>query len=127
MLEKNTAKSQKILSIDWPNLFNFALDRPSPKHDLLYWHINMTFSEKILETHSYFKPENIFADVDLILEPVQIKKMGKLESRVAFFKYYQDYINQHYVIIASNDLWQIYLRKSSKSKNMKKINTTSDL
>jgi len=105
LLQTETLKHEKILSVEYPNIFSFGLGRQSPVGDLLYWHNRMTFDTNVLTVFSYFNPENIFHDVDIVMVP---KKHIKIEGTRAFLALYNDYLNEHFIILKESSRWILY-------------------
>jgi len=56
----------RVLSLDFANPFPFTMQLPPPRGDLLYWHVGRNVG---LTSHP--SPEALFADVDLVIEPVR--------------------------------------------------------
>jgi len=105
LLSAVTLKHEKILSVEYPNLFSFGLERESAVGDLLYWHNGMTFNENVLTRFTYFKPENIFHNVDVVMIP---KKHVKVEATRAFLALYNDYLSKHFMKLKESSRWILY-------------------
>ncbi len=88
--------------MDFSNPFPFALGKPSPKGDALWWHVGKTFDEK-----RHLPAERVYGDTTLLLVPKWplTPRESKLLQRI-----YGPYVDTHFARVAESQLWTLYER-----------------
>ena len=104
LLQNDRALSGRIFVLDFANPLNALLGRKAPRGVDSWYHRGRTFEEGIFR-----RPEQTFADVDLIMVP---KAPVDPTSHFLLKQIYGDYIARHYAIAAKSDYWLVYLRKN---------------
>lgn len=92
-----------VFTLDTTNPFNALLGRSPPKGVDSWYHAGRTFNEA-----SYRAPEQVFADVDVIMVP---KAPVQPASHRLLEQLYGSYIDSHYTMVETSDYWRAYARK----------------
>jgi len=95
LLRRQTQDSERILALDFSNPFSYALQRPSPKGDALWWHADVTFSR---DAHP--SATTVFHDVALVMIPKSTET-----TRDALMNIYGTFLKTNYARIAESQHW----------------------
>lgn len=108
LLKGIVRQNDRIMVVDMTNIFSFALQQPSPKNDLLYWHYGITFSRAALKTFTVFHPDNIFRDITIIMFPNKPIQSGTKE---VFLDAYHDILNSLFYTHTVSPHWTVLKKK----------------
>ncbi|MFU0504423.1 hypothetical protein [Pseudaminobacter sp. NGMCC 1.201702] len=109
----------RVMVLDFVGPFSAGLGLQPPRGDSTWYHWGRTLNGQ------NFPPEEIFADVQIVMEP-----KSPLERRTAngMWQIYGAYIAAHYQLARETAFWRIYLAKSSgvdaAPRHSSAINTT---
>lgn len=99
LLREQLRPGDKLVTLDFSNPFNFALELQPARGDALWWHEGKTFSDG---THP--APERVFGEADWVI----VAKRWEHQVMPA----YGGYIGEHFDEAASNASWSLYRRHS---------------
>ncbi len=104
LLDAHSDEAAVVASTDFINPFPYAMAWPSPRGDCLYWHYGRNVGPGL-----DLDPAAVFADVDLIMDPVR-----PIVSRTRAFKWerYGAWLDAHFTPIAQTRWWRLYERRS---------------
>lgn len=103
LLQKNMTLTDKIFSWEFHNPFPFIFSSPSPKKNLVWWHLGKSISPLIA-----FEPSDFLNDATLIMVPKRSVHIPTLEM---MNKRYGDYLNQNFTYLDESHLWKLYRKK----------------
>lgn len=90
----------RVLSLDFANPFPFTMRLPPPRGDLIYWHVGRNVGAA-----SHPSPAALFADVDLVIEPV---RPIVAESLAFKREAYLPWLREHAVVASTSPWWNIW-------------------
>ncbi len=96
MLRKHISNDSRIATIDFSNPFPFALELPPPEG-----------GTSVNDNH-HFKPEKMFKGANMVMIA---KDSDNKKTVKRLVKYYQNYLNQNFVITDDSKHWQLMTRK----------------
>ena len=105
ILRPRVGPGERVLCLDFLNPFPYALQRPAPRGDHLYWHFGRNLGER-----SAPRPEVLFAEVDWVMVPkVPIfKDTTRIKTEL-----YLGWVEAHYRKVAlatESEWWTCYQR-----------------
>lgn len=101
LLRAHTTDQQKLIVLDFSNPFSYALRRPSPRGDGIWWHEGITYTRQY-----HLPPDRMFREADIVL--VSTRPIGQGGARLSLV--YADYLRQHYRRVAASKYWILYTR-----------------
>lgn len=103
-LRRNVPAGSIVITMDVANPFPFALGWPSPKGDVLYWHIDRNVSAKTAPP-----AEVLLAEVDAVMVPTCAHMAGVPAGKMAI---YRPYLAAHFERVPLNGPWwsELWLR-----------------
>lgn len=105
---KNFSPTNEVIVVGENNLFPYqSLSKPTPG-GLLYWHHQVTFTEKLANSSDFFRPDNIFISNNLIY----LSTKNHADSVAAFMRIYGDYIMSNYYLADYSEGQIVYKRNS---------------
>jgi hypothetical protein len=102
LINRNLQAGEKIMSFTFESFFPLLTHTVPPKHNMLVWQDNMTYSES-----KYPEPGKLFSDVNLLLIP----KCDEWEASEVMKKIYANAVNTMFVNIDESSNWTIYRKK----------------
>jgi len=106
---RNFKPSDELILVGENNLLPYQSLSIPKSGGLLYWHDQVTFSERLSRSSVFFRPENIFRSNSLII----LSSVHHADSVAAFMSAYGDYIRQNYYLVDFSDKVQVYRRIQS--------------
>jgi len=103
LLRLHSGPADRIVSLDLTNPFSFALQRPPPTGDGLWW-----------ERHSYTErvhpdPERVFEDAAIVMVPRNRRPVPPDQQPI---RVYSGFVEAHYTLVAESAFWKLYRRRS---------------
>ncbi len=107
LLRANVQPNDRITTVEYVDLFSFALDTPPARNGLLWWDLNFSFSET-----RHPPAEEFLGNTSLVMVPRNVDaKLGcDFSLPDAMLKLYGSYLQSHFHVIASTDTWILYRR-----------------
>jgi hypothetical protein len=93
-----------VLTVGSNNIYAFYFQTVPLKNTLLYWHDSVTFNRVLAKNDSYFSPDRVFKDVDLVYLTYQ----DQPDSANAFLDIYSFWLHRNYEIKESTDDWTVF-------------------
>ncbi|HUJ71168.1 MAG TPA: hypothetical protein VLZ30_02925, partial [Verrucomicrobiae bacterium] len=104
LLRSHSKPSDRIVTLDLSNPFSFALQRPPPTGDALWWD-QMTFSASV-----HLDPERVFEHAAIVMVP----KAPIIEkSQRQLMDVDSSFLDAHYTLVAESTFWKLYRRRSN--------------
>ncbi|MDB5621562.1 MAG: hypothetical protein JWR39_125 [Devosia sp.] len=90
---------ERVLVLDFANPFSAGLNIQPPSGDLSWMHWGRNINKAV-----FVPPEQLFADVGVVMVPTIGINVGQLEGL------YGPFITQNFVLAGQTDLWRIFVR-----------------
>jgi hypothetical protein len=107
-LLNNPEYQGSVFVLDMANPFNAALDRKAPLGVEAWNHLGRTFTKDI-----YRPAEQLFADVDLVLDPKMPTELG---TNGALHKVYDAFLKRNFYQVAESDYWRLFKRRQQDAR-----------
>jgi hypothetical protein len=88
--------------MDLDNPFSFALERPPPCGDALWWD-RYSFTERI-----HLDPEQVFESAAIVMVP---KNRRPVRVDAQPFRVYSGFLEAHYTLVVESAFWKLYRRR----------------
>lgn len=106
LLNSFSSSTDKILVMDFTNPFSFALQRPSPRGDSVWWDDGINFSRK-----SHPSATEVFHDVDIVMVPKIEHIVSYRKSCARLLEVYGDELATHFTLVTESPWWKMLKRK----------------
>ena len=109
---KNFNSTDEAIVVGENNMLPYQFFVVPKAGGLLYWHHQVTFTEKLAKSSDFFQPENIFKSNKLIY----LSMKNHADSVSAFMGIYGDYINNNYYLADFSEDIKVYKRNLEVGK-----------
>ena len=103
LLRRYSEPSDRIVTLDVFNPFSFAMQRPPPTGDALFWAIYNSFTRRV-----YLRPERVFEHAAIVMVPK--RPMDEKPERL-LMELYSNFLDAHYTLRAESAFWKLYRRR----------------
>jgi hypothetical protein len=103
LLSLHSQPSDRIVTMDLTNPFSFALQRPPPTGDALWWDQH-SFTKRV-----HLDPERVFEHAAVVMVP---KYPISVQTERQPMSVYSGYVEAHYTLAAESTFWRLYRRRS---------------
>ncbi|MGO9009989.1 MAG: hypothetical protein ACLQPN_07790 [Bryobacteraceae bacterium] len=104
LLERETHRTEKVLTMDFTNPFPYALERRPPRGGIAAMGYHYTLGDRHRPTDDRY-----FGDADIVMVPKRPSQADFYYSD--FLKAYKPGLQQRYTLAAESDWWLMYRRK----------------
>jgi hypothetical protein len=103
LLRLHSGPSDRIVTMDLTNPFSFALQRPPPTGDALWWDQRNSFTERV-----HPDPERVFEHAAIVMVPRNRRPVLPHQQPISV---YSGFLEAHYTLVAESAFWRLYRQR----------------